>query len=140
MSNPECIFCRIISGQIPCTKIFENQSILSFLDINPAAQGHLLVIPKLHAERIDQLDPHTMAEIAKSLPALSAAAQKAMQADGYNVLCNNGAAAGQVVKHVHFHIIPRRNGDGVMKAWKPLSYPEGRIEQIADNIRANCAL
>lgn len=140
MSNPECIFCRIISGQIPCTKIFENQSIFSFLDINPAAQGHLLVIPKLHAERIDQLDPHTMAEIAKALPALSAAAQKAMQADGYNVLCNNGAAAGQVVKHVHFHIIPRRNGDGVMKAWKPLSYPEGRIEQIADNIRANCAL
>jgi histidine triad (HIT) family protein len=107
------------------------------MDIHPAAEGHTLVIPKEHTERIDEAEPKTLAEIATILPWLTAAVKNAVGADGYNVLCNNGAAAGQVVKHLHVHIIPRKNGDGVVQPWKPLSYPEGKIQKIADKIIAN---
>ncbi|MCE5186672.1 MAG: HIT family protein [Planctomycetaceae bacterium] len=138
--NAECIFCKIVSGQIPCTKVFENEHLLAFLDIHPAAQGHTLVVSKRHYDRIDRSDPQTLAEIAKALPKLTAAVQKAAGADGYNVLCNNGPAAGQAVEHLHFHIIPRRAGDGVMKAWKPQTYPQAHLEQIAGKINAELAL
>jgi histidine triad (HIT) family protein len=114
--------------------------LIAFLDINPAAEGHTLVIPKKHAERIDEAEPETLAEIAKLLPELAAAVQKAVGADGYNVLCNNGSAAGQVVKHLHVHVIPRKTGDGVVQPWKPLSYPQGKIQKIADKIIANLAV
>lgn len=139
-SHSDCIFCRIISGQIPCTKLFENEHLIVFLDIHPAAEGHTLVVPKKHCTRIDQADAQTLVQIGSVLPKLTAAVQKAADADGYNFLCNNGAAAGQVVEHLHFHIIPRKTGDGVMKAWKPVTYPAGRLEQMAAQIQKNLAL
>jgi histidine triad (HIT) family protein len=133
----DCIFCKIVAGQIPCTKVFENDAVLAFLDIAPAAEGHTLVIPKQHTERIDVTDPQTLTEIAKVLPAIAAAVQKATDADGYTVLCNNGAASGQAVPHVHFHIIPRKTRDGVIQAWKPLQPGPDRIRQMAEKITQN---
>jgi histidine triad (HIT) family protein len=133
----DCIFCKIVAGQIPCTKVYENDAVLAFLDIAPAAEGHTLLIPKHHAERIDATDPATLVEIAKVLPAIAAAVHTAAGADGYNVLCNNGAASGQVVPHVHFHIIPRKTRDGVIQPWKPLQPGPDRLREMAEKITRN---
>jgi histidine triad (HIT) family protein len=97
-----------VAGEIPCSRVYENEHVLAFLDIGPISEGHVLVVPKQHTCSVDQTDPLALAEIAKVLPKVVAAVKNAMRADGYNVLCNNGAAAGQVVGHLHFHIIPRK--------------------------------
>ena len=137
MSTPDCIFCKIVAGQIPCSKVYENEHVLAFLDIGPISEGHVLVVPKQHTCSVDQTDPLALAEIAKVLPKVVAAVKNAMQADGYNVLCNNGAAAGQVVGHLHFHIIPRKDNDGVFNRWPSFQYPQGRAEEIAEKICEN---
>jgi len=136
----DCVFCKIVSGRIPCTRVFENDAVLAFLDIAPAAEGHTLVIPKQHTERIDGADVNTLIEIAKVLPAIASAVQKATDADGYNVLCNNGAASDQVVPHMHFHIIPRKTHDGVIKAWTPLQPAPDRLAQMAEKIARNLTI
>ncbi|MBC8379310.1 MAG: HIT family protein [Planctomycetes bacterium] len=138
--DQDCIFCKIASGQIPSLKIFENDHILAFIDIGPVSDGHTLVIPKQHYGTLDQMTPEIMAEIAKVLPMLAASIQKAMKSEGYNVLCNNGSAAGQIVEHIHFHIIPRNANDGIFKKWPSFQYPDGKAEQIAAKIRENLSL
>ena len=140
MSVQDCIFCKIIAGKIPCTKIYENEFVLAFLDVGPVSEGHVLVVSKQHTSSVDQTDPRAMAEIAKVLPDLAGSVKKAMAADGYNVLCNNGASAGQVVGHMHFHIIPRKANDGVFNQWPAFQYPEGKAKEIGDKIRENISL
>ncbi|MHC5135204.1 MAG: HIT family protein [Planctomycetota bacterium] len=135
MSVQDCIFCKIIAGQIPCTKIYENDFVLAFMDVGPVSEGHVLVVFKEHTCSVDQTDPLAMAEIAKVLPKLAGSVKNAMDADGYNVLCNNGASAGQVVEHMHFHIIPRKENDGVFNQWPSFQYPEGKAKEIAAKIR-----
>jgi histidine triad (HIT) family protein len=137
MSAQECVFCKIISGQIPCEKIFENEHVLAFLDIGPISEGHTLIVPKQHVYKVDQTDPDVMAEVAKVIPMLAGSIQKAMDADGYNVLCNNGSCAGQVVEHVHFHIIPRKTNDGVFNRWPSFQYPGEKAAEVANAIRKN---
>ena len=137
MSVQDCIFCKIIAGEVPCVKIYENDHVLSFLDIGPVSEGHILVVFKQHTCSVDQTAPLAMAEIAKVLPRLAGSVKNAMAADGYNVLCNNGRDAGQVVKHVHFHVIPRVAGDGVFDRWPAGQYAQGRAETIAASIREN---
>ncbi len=133
----ECVFCRMVAGEIPVTRIYEDEAVLAFLDIGPLSDGHTLVIPKRHCARVHECDPDVLAEVGRRLGKIAVAVAKAMEADGYNVLCNNGRAAGQVVEHLHFHIIPRRTGDGVFTEWRARKYPEGRIERIAEKIREN---
>ena len=140
MSVQDCIFCKIIAGQIPCTKIYENEHVLAFLDAGPVSEGHVLVVLKRHTSRMDLTDPLAMAEIAKVLPQLAGSIKNAMRADGYNVLCNNGASAGQVVEHMHVHIIPRKENDGVFNQWPSFQYPAGRADAIAEKIRQNLTL
>ena len=140
MSQQDCIFCKIVSGQIPSIKIFENDMVLAFLDVGPISDGHTLVIPKQHCEGMNQASPETVAQIARTFPMLGGAVQKAMHADGYNVLCNNGAAAGQVVEHLHFHIIPRHDNDGVFNRWPSYQYADGKAAQIAEKIKENLSL
>jgi len=135
----ECVFCGIAAGKIPCTRVYEDDRVLAFMDIGPISDGHTLVIPKAHYERLDQCPAEVLAETAAVIGRLAGPVAEAVGADGYNVLCNNGSAAGQVVEHVHFHIIPRLSGDGVMKAWKPRDYAAGRLEQIAQAIQNNLA-
>lgn len=130
-----CIFCKIVSGQIPCIKIFENEDVLSFLDIGPISDGHTLVIPKQHYETVAQCPPEVMEKVGRVLPKIALAVQQGMDSDAYNVLCNNGRAAGQLVDHVHFHIIPRNSNDGVFNRWPSYQYPEGKAEQISENLR-----
>lgn len=137
MSHQDCVFCKVVSGQIPSVKIYENDKVLAFLDIGPISEGHTLVIHKQHTTSVANTAPSMMQELAEVLPRLSKAVQKAMDADGYNVLCNNGAAAGQVVEHLHFHIIPRKMNDGVFNRWPSFQYPQGRAEELVQKIIQN---
>ena len=134
MNADVCIFCKIASGEIPCIKVYEDQEVLAFLDIGPVSDGHTLVIPKEHFENLALCPDEILAKISSCLGKISTAVASAMQADGYNVLCNNGRAAGQLVDHVHFHIIPRKEEDGVSDRWCAYKYKEGQAETIARKI------
>lgn len=121
---PDTIFSKIIAGDIPCHRVYEDEHVLAFLDINPLSGGHTLVIPKEPAATLDQLSDDSAAAVGRALPRICRAVMKATRADGFNVLQNNGAAAHQEVMHVHFHIIPkyadRQSGqDGLGIGWRP---------------------
>jgi len=135
MSRDDCIFCKMVSGDIPVTKIYEDEVVLAFLDIGPISDGHTLVIPKQHFEKLHLCPSEVLAQVCSRLGKIAKAVSAAMDSDGYNVLCNNGRAAGQLVGHVHFHIIPRNAGDGVFDRWPAYKYKEGQIEEIAGKIR-----
>jgi len=137
MSVNDCVFCKMVAGQIPITKIYEDDIVLSFLDIGPISDGHTLVIPKQHFEKLHECPPELLGEICSRLGRIAKAVADAMNAEGYNVLCNNGRAAGQLVEHLHFHIIPRNTGDGVFDRWPAYEYEQGKIEAIAAKIREN---
>ena len=98
-------------------KIDEDEAVLSFLDIGPVSDGHTLVIPKQHFERLHDCPPELLSQVGSRIGKIAKAVAAAMDSQGYNVLCNNGRAAGQLVDHLHFHIIPRNTGDGVFDRW-----------------------
>jgi len=127
----------MVAGQIPITKIYEDEVVLAFLDIGPVSDGHTLVIPKQHFEKLHDCPSELLAQVASRLGKIAGAVAAAMNSEGYNVLCNNGRAAGQLIEHVHFHIIGRNVGDGVFDRWPSYKYPEGKIETIAAEIRQN---
>jgi histidine triad (HIT) family protein len=137
MDVNDCLFCKMVSGQIPVTKIYEDDIVLSFLDIGPISDGHALVIPKQHFEKLHDCPAELLGKVVSRLGKIAAAVVAAMNSQGYNVLCNNGRAAGQLVEHLHFHIIPRNSGDGVFNRWPAYKYENGKIEQIALKIREN---
>ena len=135
MSAQECIFCRIVSGQIPATKIYEDDVVVAFLDIGAISDGHTLVMPRQHFEKVHSCPPELLAQIWTRIGKIAGAVASAVGSDGYNVLCNNGRVAGQVVDHLHFHIVPRRSGDGVFTQWPSFKYRPGQVEVIAEKIR-----
>jgi len=132
------IFQRIISGEIPCHRVYEDEHVLAFLDIGPLSRGHTLVVPKEPGATMDQLSDESAAAIGRVLPRLCRAVMKATGATAYNVLQNNGAEAGQAVFHVHVHIIPRyanRTAQmGLGMIWRPgeLKDAEELVKQISD--------
>ncbi len=132
-----CVFCKMVDGEIPATKVYEDEAVLAFLDIGPISDGHTLVIPKQHCPMLHECDPEVLAEVSARLGRIAEAVMAAMDADGYNVLSNNGAAAGQVVDHLHFHVIPRKVGDGVFPQWPSYKYKKGQAEDIAGRIRSH---
>ena len=103
----DCLFCKIIDGEIPCHKVYEDEKIIAFLDIQPLTRGHTLVIPKEHASSIDKLSQDSAAALGKALPSVSKALMNATGAIAYNLIQNNGKEAGMSIPHVHVHIIPR---------------------------------
>ena len=134
--DPDCIFCKIIDGAIPSMKVYEDAAAYAFLDIGPLADGHLLLIPKDHHERLDTMSPELLGQVTRLLPALARALVDVTGAAGYNVLQNNGRLAGQVVMHVHFHLIPRQAQDGLGYRWNAGQYPPGRAEQLRQALQA----
>ncbi len=136
-SDPDCIFCKIVAGEIPCCAILETDDALAFLDVGPLAPGHVLLIPKTHAQTLDQLDSSAMAATARLLPRLVKAVKLATGCKGLNIIQNNGEIAGQVVPHVHFHLIPRTSGDAFTIPWPAGSYPDGAMDEIAGAIRSH---
>lgn len=137
MSSDQCLFCKIVAGEIPVTKIYEDEVVLAFLDIGPISDGHTLVIPRQHFEKLHDCPSEILAQIAARLGKISGAVAAAMKSDDYNVLCNNGRAAGQVIEHLHFHIISRSAGDGLFSRWPSYEYQAGKIESIGARIRKN---
>ena len=114
----ETVFLKILAGEIPCHKVYEDEWVFAFLDIGPLSPGHTLLIPKEPAETLDQLSDDAAAALGRVLPRLSRAVLRAMGATAFNVLQNNGAAAHQAVAHVHFHIIPKYpDGAGLGIDW-----------------------
>ena len=136
-TGTDCIFCRIVAGEIPCCPVLEDESCLAFMDIGPLAEGHVLLIPKAHHVTADTMSPELAGAMLRHIPSLVAAVQKATGCAGVNVLQNNGAVAHQVVPHVHFHIIPRNANDEFHFNWPGGSYPSGRMEELAGRIRGN---
>lgn len=115
----ETVFAKILRGEIPCHRIYEDAAVLAFLDVNPLSRGHTLVIPKEPAETLDQLSDDAAAAIGRVLPRIARAVLAATGARAFNVLQNNGADAHQAVVHVHFHVIPRfDDGTGLGIGWK----------------------
>ncbi|MFI4913052.1 MAG: HIT family protein [Sedimentisphaeraceae bacterium JB056] len=136
----DCIFCKIAAGEIPCTKIYEDDDILSFMDINPISEGHTLVITKGHYKYAHQCPPELMAKLAAKLPMIAEAVFQVSGADGYNILCNSGKASGQEVPHLHFHIIPRFEGDGVLANWPAGKYDSmDKMKDVCNKIRQKLA-
>ena len=132
-SDPS-IFSLIIDGQLPCHKVYEDDSVFAFLDINPCSTGHTLVVPKEQAVTLDQLSDESAAAIGSVLPRISRAILEVTGATDFNVLQNNGEAAFQSVFHVHFHIIPKSaHQDGLEIEWSPQQLEDG--ESLAQEIR-----
>ena len=132
----ETIFGKILDGEIPCYKIYEDDLVLAFLDVGPLSRGHTLVIPKERQAFVHELSDESAAAIGRVLPRLSRAVMKATGATAYNILQNNGAAAHQAVMHVHFHIIPRLPDAGLGIGWKPTSMNPTEAAELAEKVRA----
>lgn len=131
-----CIFCKIVRGEVPCFQVYEDSQTLAFLDIHPANPGHTLVIPKRHAENIFETTKEEWLSISDAVRVLSIAVEKATGADGLNIKMNNREHGGQDVMHAHVHIVPRYEGDGVVKpiVQRP-GYDSGEGEAILKKIQ-----
>ncbi len=124
-----CIFCQIINNEIPSPRVYEDDKALAFLDIAPVNPGHTLVVPKRHYENIEAIPAEELGELMKTVKKIGALLKDKLGIPGYNVMENNDPVAGQVVRHLHFHIIPRHEGDG-LALWPGHSYKEGEAEEI----------
>ena len=132
---PDCVFCKIRDGQIPSTRIYEDERALALMDINPINDGHCLVITRAHAPTIfDAAEADLQAAIAAA-KRVATALRAALAPDGLNMLQANGAAAFQSVPHFHLHLIPRWTGDGKGFDWKPVPGDRARIQAAAEKIR-----
>lgn len=129
----ECIFCKIIKGEIPSAKVYEDDKVFAFLDIAPIQKGHTLVIPKEHAKDIHEISEESMQDLGPALKKIADAVKKATGCGGINVMQSNGSAAGQAVWHIHFHIIPRFEDDG-LPMWPQGKYEEGEMQEIREMI------
>lgn len=131
----ECVFCKIIKGQIPAYKIYENDKTLAFLDISPLTRGHTLVIPKKHAKDIFEIAPEDLEEVIKTVKKIAGLLRKTLDCQGINLFQANQPIAGQTVFHLHFHVVPRYQDDKI-EAWPKSSYQEKDFEGLARKLRA----
>ncbi len=134
--DDDCIFCKIIRGEIPAIKVHEDDVSLAFMDINPIAPGHCLVIPKHHAENIFVTPPEASAAAMATVSRVAAAVDKAIAPEGMNIVQANGPGAKQSVFHIHFHIIPRRAEDGLTMNWEMVPGDMAEITALAEKIKA----
>jgi histidine triad (HIT) family protein len=127
----DCIFCKIVRGELPCVKVYEDYYVLSFLDINPLTPGHTLVVPKNHHATLFEIPQEELNACCAAARKIGQAVYQAMGAAGLNLLQNNFRAAGQLIDHAHFHLIPRFRGDGFLTSWS------GRPTS-PDELKENC--
>ena len=133
----DCIFCKITAGEIPAIKLYEDEQVLAFMDIGPIVKGHALVIPKAHHDALARTPDEVLARVIAVVRRIAQAQQEGLGADGVNIHQANGAAAGQVVPHLHFHVIPRFKHDG--HQWNWTAHPYGDLSEasaLADRIKA----
>lgn len=132
---PDCIFCKIVRGDVPSQRVYEDADTFAFLDIKPNNPGHTLIVPKKHSSNLYDIDDHSLAAVMRTAQKLARAVKSAVGAHGINVTMNNEPAAGQVVFHAHVHVIPRFADDGY-RHWPQKSYKEGEAETVAQKIKA----
>ncbi len=134
--DQECIFCKIIHGEIPAAVVYEDSDFIGFLDINPRSRGHTLIIPKRHYTTLLEMDEETLQRLGVVLKHVADHLVRVLDAKGFNILSNNGESAGQVVKHVHFHIIPRyeEKGHSLEVAFPVDEKAKKEIEEIQKKI------
>ena len=136
-ADADCLFCKIIAGEIPCFKLFENDETLAFMDINPANEGHALVIPKEHAADVHAVSDSAITATIKTAKKIAAAIDKTLNPDGLNLLQCNGPAAAQSVFHFHMHVLPRQDGDELKLNWGLKPGDMDAIGALAERIRGN---
>jgi len=134
MTNSDCLFCKIIKGEIPATKVYEDDNILAFLDIHPVNPGHTLIVPKIHSEDLLNADENILQQMIVVTKKVATAILRGLNYEAFNLEQNNGKIAGQVIPHLHWHIVPRTADDG-LKHWPGKEYTEGEAQEIADKIR-----
>ena len=132
----DCIFCAIADGEIPSFKVYEDDLVLAYLDINPFSKGHTLVIPKAHSTGLLDTGDDVLAAVVARAKKVAAHLKAALPCDGFNILQNNGEAAGQTVRHLHFHIIPRYAGEPLAFESKPGDMVE--LKALADALAEKC--
>jgi histidine triad (HIT) family protein len=134
--NQNCVFCKIVAGAIPSVKLYEDDEFLAFMDIGPIVKGHTLVIPKQHYNPLTETPPEVLGRLIAIVQKIANAQLKGLKADGINVVQSNGAAAGQVVPHLHFHVIPRFHADGHSWNWKAKCYETpDEMKELAGKIQ-----
>lgn len=131
----QCIFCKIIKGEIPSATVYEDEDFKAILDISPAAKGHVILFPKKHTDNLFELDQESASKALLVAQKVGIALKEELGFDGMNILQNNGVEAGQTIFHYHIHLIPRRDGDGVTIDWNHTSYEDGEISELANRIR-----
>ena len=133
--DPDCIFCKIVAGEIPSFKVFEDDATLAFMDINPANEGHALVIPKEHAVDLYAVPDEALTRTAVTAKKVAAAVARTLNPDGLNLVQCNGAAAAQSVMHFHVHVLPRSKNDGLAMNWGLKLGDIDAIGRLAERIR-----
>jgi histidine triad (HIT) family protein len=133
----DCIFCKIVAGQVPATVVDEDERTMSFMDINPATRGHALVIPRAHAEDLLSIDPAELAAVTASAQRLAARMRERLEAPGVNVINSCGSAAWQTVFHFHLHVIPRYEDDPLKLPWVPAPGDPQEIAAAAGALQGN---
>ena len=131
----ECIFCKIVTGQIPSTRVFEDEHTLAFMDLGHVNPGHVLVAVKKHAENLYALEDAQAAAVARATAKVARAIRAAFAPAGLSVYQANGKAAGQTVFHYHVHLVPRHEGDGMNLTWPVKNPPRDKLEEYAARIR-----
>ena len=134
MKEDNCIFCKIIAGEIPSRTIYEDDDFKVILDANPASKGHALILPKEHCANIYEISEELLAKTTKLAKRLAGHMTAVLDCDGFNLLQNNGEVAGQTVFHFHMHLIPRYENDGIQIAYKPLDLTDVQIETMRQKI------
>ena len=131
----DCVFCKIVAGQIPSTKVFEDEYTLAFMDLGQVNPGHVLVAVKKHAENLYALEDAQAAAVARACTRVARAIREAFKPEGLSVYQANGKAAGQTVFHYHVHLLPRHAGDGMELTWPVKNPPREKLEEYAAKIR-----
>lgn len=135
MKDDNCIFCKIANGEIPSATLYEDEDFRVILDISPAAKGHALILPKEHYADLYELEDETASKVLVLAKKMITKMTEILNCDGYNLVQNNGEAAGQTVHHFHVHLIPRFNGDKVGVAWKPGTLKDEDREEILSKLK-----
>jgi len=134
--DPNCIFCKIVAGQIPSFRLFEDVASLAFMDINPANEGHCLVIAKPHHPTLYDMPPDLLAAVSATVLKVAKAVEAALKPDGLNLVQSNGKGAAQSVPHFHVHVLPRRLGDNLKINWELKPGDRAAIAAVAERIKA----
>jgi histidine triad (HIT) family protein len=131
MRDPECLFCKIVAGEVPARIVAEDERTVAFMDISPATRGHALVVPREHARDLLSINPADLEAVIVAAQRLAARASEYLGADGVNLLNSCGAAAWQTVFHFHVHVIPRYEGDPLRLPWQPTAGDDAEIDAAA---------